>query len=468
MDIKIPDKDKFIWRDNMNSKNNKISISELSDDMVLKIIYEEYMRIKPKNYKEFYAKSCLPSIATIQKRFGMKYSDVLFKAGIPIDLLNIAKPNEYYIQRLKKLAEELGHSPSINELKKAGYDQTIYIYRFGSYNNALEIAGLPRNESNFINKGIDKKQIIKDYKQLSKRLGRPATQKDFNKYMPYTARIVYSRFGSFVNLRKEAGFPIDNRGTGARIYNKEIVLKMLVRDYILNQRTLTKKELKSKVEYPSISEILVLFRTTKIKEVWEEVKNEVIKVLGERTTNISQNQEMVDAGKRGERNIAHNLEFLDKNKFIVYNDITVYSEDYKLSQQIDHLIIGPGGVISIETKSLKGEIIIKDNDTWEQYKKGTYNTIINPTQQVMRHENILKRILPQGTPITSIIAMGNYRTKVKNEELCAYPIANANAILPFIDEHSNKAVLTEKQIQHVNKILIKHMIQNRQNTESVS
>ena len=125
-------------------------------------------------------------------------------------------------------------------------------------------------------------------------------------------------------------------------------------------------------------------------------------------------------------------------------------------------------VVSIETKSLKGEIIVRDNETWEQRKKDTLNTINNPTQQVMRHEYILKRILPQDIPITSIIAMGNYRTKVKKQELCAYPIVNANAILPFIDEHSSKAVLTEKQIQRVNKILIKHMIQNRQNTESVS
>ena len=41
----------------MNLKNNKISISKLSDDMVLRIIHEEFMRIKPKNYKEFYEKS---------------------------------------------------------------------------------------------------------------------------------------------------------------------------------------------------------------------------------------------------------------------------------------------------------------------------------------------------------------------------------------------------------------------------
>ena len=162
------------------------------------------------------------------------------------------------------------------------------------------------------------------------------------------------------------------------------------------------------------------------------------------------------------------MDFLDKNKFIVYNDIIVYDEDYKLSQQIDHLVIGPGGVISIETKSLKGEIIVRSNEKWEQYKKNNMYEIENPTQQVMRHEYILKRILPQGTPITSIIAMGNYHTKVRNENLCTFPIVNANAILPFIDEHSSKAVLTEQQIQCVNKILIKHMIQNRQNTEYVS
>jgi len=35
----------------MNLKNNKISISKLSDDMVLRIIHEEFMRIKPKIIK---------------------------------------------------------------------------------------------------------------------------------------------------------------------------------------------------------------------------------------------------------------------------------------------------------------------------------------------------------------------------------------------------------------------------------
>ncbi len=452
----------------MNLKNNKISISKLSDDMVLRIIHEEFMRIKPKNYKEFYEKSCLPSIFTIQKRFGMKFSDVLIKAGVPVELLNIPKPNEYYIQRLRELAEKLGHSPSVNELKEAGYDQTVYLKRFGSYNNALKVAGLETRESNFIGKGINRKQIIKDYKQLSKSLGRPATQKDFNKYMHYTSRVVYSRFGSFVALRKEAGFPIDNRGTGARVYTKEKVLKMLVRDYILYQRPLTKKELKSINEYPSISEILVLFKTTRMEEVWKEVNIEAMKVLGEKANNRRQNYEAVIAGKKGERNVAHNLEFLDKNKFIVYNDIIVYDKDYKLSQQIDHLVIGPGGVISIETKSLKGEIIVRDNEMWEQYKDNVMNQIINPTQQVMRHEYILKRILPKEIPIKSIIVMGNYHTKVRNENLCTFPIVNANTILPFIDELSSKAVLTEKQIQCVNKILIKHMIQNQQNTEYVS
>ncbi len=60
-----------------------------------------------------------------------------------------------------------------------------------------------------LKKDIDKRKIIRDYKQLSERLGRPATQKDFNKYMPYSSTVVTSRFGSFVKLREEAGFPID-------------------------------------------------------------------------------------------------------------------------------------------------------------------------------------------------------------------------------------------------------------------
>ena len=117
----------------------------------------------------------------------------------------------------------------------------------------------------------------------------------------------------FCCFTKEAGFPIDNRGTGARVYTKEKVLKMLVRitSYI---RPLTKRELKSINEYPSISEILVLFKTTRMEKVWKEVSIEAMKVLREKANNKRQNYEAVIAGKKGERNVAHNLEFLDKKQ----------------------------------------------------------------------------------------------------------------------------------------------------------
>lgn len=286
--------------------------------------------------------------------------------------------------------------------------------------------------------------------------------------MSYSSSVVNSRFGSFIKLREEAGFPIDKRGTGRKVYHKEIILKMLVKDYIENNGPLSMKQLSQNKKYPSLCTLRRLFTTTKISEIWEEVAKEAIKVRGERTYDRNQNQQIIDAGIRGEKNIAHNLGFLDSNRFIVYNDIDIYSKDYKLSQQIDHLIIGPGGIISIETKSLEGEIVIRDNGTWEQYKKGVFNTIPNPTQQVMRHENILKCILLQDTPIKSIIAMGNYRTNVKNEELCAYPIVNANMILPFIQKHSENKVLTEKEIRSIDRIIKKYMIQNPQKTMRVS
>lgn len=435
----------------------KIQISKLSDEEVLKLIYSEYKRISPKNHKEFYQKSSLPSLPALQKRFGMKYNDILLLANVPLDNIKIAKPNEYYLDRLKNLSIKLGHSPSINELKKEGFDQTIYFQRFGSYNNALIAAGLQTSKSNFVKRNIGKKQIISDYKELSKMLGKPASQKDFNNYMNYSAHLAIIRFGGFNKLREAAGYPIDNRGANNKIYCREVVLNMLVKDFVLKGKPLTSKELSEREEYPNISTMTHLFGTTKMTEIWNEVSIKAIEQLS-KPRSINGDDNRIRAGKIGETNIAHNLKFLKPTEYIVYNDIEILTDMFDVPQNIDHLVIGPNGVFGIETKHLKGEIIVKSGSKWEKYVDGNYGDVENPTQQVMRHENVLKSLLGDDMPIVSIIAMGNYNTKVKSRNLCPYPIVDANNILPHIQEYKSNRVLSQKDIKSIDKILRKHIM----------
>lgn len=443
----------------MESAVNKVLISKKTDNEILNLIYSEFMRIKPKNYQEFYEKSCLPTNPVLQKRFKMKYTDILVKAGIPTEMLNIKKTNEYYINRLKNLAEKLGHAPSIKELKVAGYDQTVYIYRFGSYNKALEKSGLTPKKA-FKKKEISKKQMILDYKRLSEKLGRPATEIDFNRAgLSYSTHVVLVRFGSFNALKEKAGYEKENRGSGRRTFTKGIILKMLTKEYISKKRSLALKELKNKENWPSINTIEVLFQKTNMSEVWSEVAQNAISTLNRRVGVGDKNEKIIRAGIAGENNVAHNLGFLNPHEYKVFNNINIYSEIYHKNQQIDHLVIGPNGIFAIETKHLNGRIVVQNNNTWEQYTTNGYNKIENPTQQVIRHESILKSILPEKIPLTSVIAMGSYFTEVDHSDLCEYPIVNANMILQYIKNYGSRE-LTNKEIKKVVNIIKRNIIPN--------
>ena len=235
-----------------------------------------------------------------------KYAEILTLSGVPQEYINI-KSDEFYLDVLCQLSQKLGHTPTIEELKMEGYNLTVYCNRFGSYNNALKEAGLPQNRcSSRKNVKITKKQVISDYKELSAVLGKPASQNDFKKHIKYPFHLAVKKFGGFNEIRKEAGFHADNRGANNRRYCKEVILDMLVKEYILNNGPVMMKELYSKDGYPNINTLLYLFKTTKISDVWLEVASKVNeKLIKNQLPGVKDKRK--EAGDRGEKNISHNL-----------------------------------------------------------------------------------------------------------------------------------------------------------------
>lgn len=85
----------------------------------------------------------------------------------------------------------------------------------------------------------------------------------------------------------------------------------------------------------------------------------------------------------------------------------------------------------------------------------------NPVQQVMRHSNLIKSILPEGIPLLSIIAMGNKKTRVYNKGGCQYPIVGVDTILPYIQEYESDAKLSEMEVHKIDKLLKRFIIANK-------
>lgn len=94
------------------------------------------------------------------------------------------------------------------------------------------------------------------------------------------------------------------------------------------------------------------------------------------------------------------------NNIIVTND--------GKSSQIDHVVIRENAIFVIETKNYSGRIYGKDNQQeWTQvlrYGK-VKNHFYNPVKQNATHVYQLKKVLPEGTPIVSVVVFVQNNTQ---------------------------------------------------------
>lgn len=93
-------------------------------------------------------------------------------------------------------------------------------------------------------------------------------------------------------------------------------------------------------------------------------------------------------------------------------------------QEIDHLLVGPAGIIHIETKNYSGVIDVHDNYVWRRdiQNNGKWEKHESPAFQVSRHETLLTSIVGADVPVHGVICMANENVIVQNKERSSYPI----------------------------------------------
>lgn len=115
-------------------------------------------------------------------------------------------------------------------------------------------------------------------------------------------------------------------------------------------------------------------------------------------------------GNMGERRVFGELKLLPDN-YHVLNDVTVKVESDEA--QIDHLVLSPYGIWSVETKSHLGRIYGKENDrNWTQKKKSDkgkiytttfYNPVAQNAVHCKRIGDFLNKKIGMTIPVRSIV-----------------------------------------------------------------
>lgn len=167
------------------------------------------------------------------------------------------------------------------------------------------------------------------------------------------------------------------------------------------------------------------------------------------------------SGYKGEKTVSNILKRIAKNRFVVMNDVMLPL--YDDLTQIDHVVIGPFGVICIETKNHSGKITGKTEDIYWKQRLGfkTY-TFHNPLTQNFIHIQTIRYFLHKenvlNVPIYNLVVFSsdNVSIELAEDNLPVIPVS-------YLKKYFKNEVFNESKIDvdKVVKAIKKHQITDK-------
>lgn len=156
--------------------------------------------------EEFGAMGGYPGAETIRKRFG-SWDKALRKAGLEPMVVDRKKhTDDELLDALRRAADELGRTPTQKEIAAMdGYPSYMtYFKRFGSWNEALRLAGIEPRERHV--RRYTEAELITLLKEAAAVLGRTPKTDDLQAMDAYPSWHTYhARFGSWNKALEAAG-----------------------------------------------------------------------------------------------------------------------------------------------------------------------------------------------------------------------------------------------------------------------
>lgn len=164
-------------------------------------------------------------------------------------------------------------------------------------------------------------------------------------------------------------------------------------------------------------------------------------------------------GKIGEGSVNILLNRLDKEKYLVLNDVYIPKGDSKTAQ-IDHIVVSTFGIFVIETKNYKGWISGGETSQyWTQtiYKKK--EKLYNPIKQNIGHIKALKTLL-QDFPDLPYISIVTFSSRADLKVKVTSHVIYTPQILKTIKKY-DKEVITLEDIKKIYEQIANANIQDK-------
>lgn len=145
-----------------------------------------------------------------------------------------------------------------------------------------------------------------------------------------------------------------------------------------------------------------------------------------------------------------------------YNCILLAKRDFiqDESQEYDHILVGPGGVLLIETKHWKGGVEIRSDGKWLRCtgENGEKAGVENPKIQVRRHEALMKAIVP-GVAVSSVLCFSNASVVIDGREYFQdYPILYTDQLGDYLSRFCESQLYSEAAIRSIVQTIEAHKV----------
>ena len=204
----------------------------------------------------------------------------------------------------------------------------------------------------------------------------------------------------------------------------------------------------------------------RVMQVYEETRA----VCDERSSNrkkdatLHKEREIKLSGIRGEQEVDYVLNWLGGNSLFVddnthdkFGNPCVKLKNSKFrdeAQEYDHIVIRENGVFIIETKNYGGKIVISPDGNWTHTNsKGETKGLRNPSQQVYRHEVLLKSFLPRDIPIISVICLSNPNLILEGQSSSKVPVFKSDLLAEYIVEYKSKVKIPLKKMREIKELI---------------
>jgi hypothetical protein len=158
-------------------------------------------------------------------------------------------------------------------------------------------------------------------------------------------------------------------------------------------------------------------------------------------------------GLAGEKQVAKLLSGTLSDDYWLINSLYLHNG----GGDIDHVVLGPGGIFVLETKNWSGTISC-NGDEWQRAGRGNFKG--SPSQQVKRNTAAIKNIIDSspfrslGISVEGIVVFtNNHATLHINNP--AVPILRLSQLANYITTHGNAGRYSSQQLEEIGKEILK-------------